>query len=126
MVHEDKTRVNPHYLRKKLECIDRKKSVYLSSPSGICGIMDRILFLNDSTAAPLDYKYAEYKARTFKNHRYQLTIYGRLIREHFNVPVNQGFIIDTRNRNKLIEVPITEGMYLGLDKIIIGNLLSVV
>jgi hypothetical protein len=26
----------------------------------------------------------------------------------------------------LIEVPITEGMYLGLDKIIIGNLLNVV
>lgn len=85
MVYE-KTRVNPHYFRKKLECIDRKKSVYLSSPSGIRCIVDEILFLNDGTAAPLDHRYAEYKACTFKNHKYQLTIYGRLIRGHFNVP----------------------------------------
>jgi len=126
MVYEDKIRVNPHYFRKKLECVDCKKSVYLSSSSGIRCIVDEILFLNDGTAVPLDYKYAEYKACTFKNHKYQLTIYGRLIRGHFNVPVNRGFIIYTRNRNKLIEVPITEGMYMGLDKIIIGNLLNVV
>ncbi|RLB96463.1 MAG: CRISPR-associated protein Cas4 [Deltaproteobacteria bacterium] len=124
-VHEDKMRMNPDYLRKKLGCVERKKSVYLSSKCGMRGIVDEVLFLDDGTAAPLDYKYAEYKDRTFKNHKYQLTFYGQLIRENFNLPVNRGFIVYTRSRNKLIEVPITEGMYRELDKII-GNLLHVV
>lgn len=123
MIHEDKMRLNPQYLRKKLGCIERKKSVYLSSSErGIRGIVDEILLLDDGTAAPLDYKYAEYKELTFKNHRYQLTLYGRLIRENFKVPVNRGYIIYTRSRNKLIEVPITEQMYVELDKIISGLL----
>ena len=69
-------------------------------------------------AAPLDYKYAEYKDRTFRNHKYQLTFYGELIREHYQVPVNRGFIVYTRSRNKLIEVPITDRMYSELDNII--------
>jgi CRISPR-associated exonuclease Cas4 len=124
-VHEDKMRVNPDYLRKKLGCVERKKSVYLSSEQGIRGIVDEVLFLDDGTAAPLDYKYAEYKDRTFKNHKYQLTFYGKLIRDYFQVPVNRGFIVYTRSRNKLIEVPITERMYSELDSII-RDLLNVV
>ena len=123
-IHEDKMRVNPEYLRKKLGCVERKKSVYLSSERGLRGIVDEVLFLDDGTAAPLDFKYAEYKDRTFKNHKYQLTFYGRLISEHFQVPVNRGFIVYTRSRNKLIEVPITEIMYSELDNII-GEFLSV-
>ena len=117
-VHEDKMRVNPDYLRKKLGCLDRKKSAYLSSERGLRGIVDEVLFLDDGTAAPLDYKYAEYKDRTFKNHKYQLTFYGQLIKEHFQVPVDRGFIVYTRSRNKLIEVPITKQMYFELDKIV--------
>jgi len=124
-IHEDKMDRNPDYLRKRLGCIDRKKSVYLSSPRGIRGVVDEILFLNDGSAAPLDFKYAEFKDFTFKNHQYQLTLYGRLIQDNFNVPVNRGFIIYTRSKNKLVEVPITEGMYLELDAII-GDLLGVV
>jgi len=120
-IHEDKIQFNPQYLRKKLGCVERKKSVYLSSATkGIRGIVDEILFMNDGTAAPLDYKYAEYKDVTFKNHKYQLTLYSQLIRERFEVPVNRGFIVYTRSRNKLIEVLITEKMYAELDKIIIG------
>jgi CRISPR-associated exonuclease Cas4 len=96
-----------------------KKSVYLSSATrGIRGIVDEILFLDDGTAAPLDYKYAEYKDITFRNHKYQLTLYSQLIQEHFNVPVNRGFIVYTRSRNKLVEVLISERMYYELDAII--------
>jgi len=102
-VHEDKERMNPEYLRKKIGCIEREKAVYLSSEKGIRGIVDEILFLNDGMAAPLDYKYAEYKERTFRNHKYQLTFYGRLIQENYGVPVKRGFIIYTRSRNKLVE-----------------------
>jgi len=122
-IHDDETHINPQYLRKKLGCVERKKSVYLSSKTkGIRGIVDEVLFLDDGTAAPLDYKYAEYKDVTFKNHIYQLTFYSQLIREHFEVPVNRGFIVYTRSRNKLIEVLITEKMYAELDKIISGLL----
>ena len=117
-VHEDKMRVKPEYLRKKFGCIERKKSLYLSSKRGLRGIVDEVLFLGDGTAAPLDYKYAEYKEQTFKNHRYQLIFYGQLIREHFEVPVDRGFIVYTRCRNKLIEVPITEQMCSELDQTI--------
>jgi len=125
-IHEDKMLVNPQYLRKKFGCIERKKSVYLSSTTtGIRGIVDEILFLNDGTASPLDYKYAEYKDFAFKNHKYQLTFYGQLISEHFKVPVNRGFIVYTRSRNKLIEVPITDQMYSELDKII-SDLLNII
>ncbi len=124
-VHEDKMRINPDYLRKKIGCTDRKNAVYLSSDGGIRGIVDEILFLDDGTAAPLDYKYAEYKDRTFKNHKYQLTFYGRLIQEHYKVSVNRGYIVYTRSRNKLVELPITGKMYLELSDII-NNFLKVV
>ncbi|WP_449244100.1 CRISPR-associated protein Cas4 [Desulfobacca acetoxidans] len=117
-VHEDKARLNPNYLRKKLGVVERKKSVYLSSTRGMRGIVDEILFLKDGSAAPLDYKYAEYKERTFKNHRFQLTFYGLLIRDNYSVPVNKGYIVYTRSRNKLIEVEITESMYNELHDII--------
>lgn len=117
-VHEDKQRINSAYLRKKLGCIERKSSVYLSSARGIRGIVDEILFLDDGSATPLDYKYAEYKERTFKNHKYQLTFYGQLIKENYNTPVSRGFIVYTRSRNKLVEVPIKEKMYSELSEII--------
>ncbi len=117
-VHEEKARINPRYLREKLGCRDRKSNVYLSSPKGIRGVVDEVLFLEDGGAAPLDYKYAVYKDRTFKNHQLQLTFYGRLIRDHYGVPVERGVIVYTRSRNKLVEVPLTEKMYAALDRAI--------
>lgn len=117
-VHLDKTRTNPDYLRKKLGCKTRKKDVYLSSKKGIRGIVDEVLFLDDGTAAPLDYKYAEFKDRTFKNHKYQLTLYGELISEEYGVPVNRGYIVYTRSKNKIVEVQITDAMYDGLSAIV--------
>lgn len=116
-IHEKAKKMNPEYLRKKLGVKGKKTDVYLAGKAGIRGIVDEILFLNDGTAAPLDYKYAEYKERTFKNHRYQLTFYGRLIQDNFNLPVGSGFIVYTRSRNKLVEVPITGKMYDELDRI---------
>lgn len=118
IVHDEKATVNPDYLRTKLGCIERKKSVYLSSGRGMRGVVDEILFLQDGSAAPLDYKYAEYKDRTFKNHRYQLTFYGRLIRDCFDLPVHRGFIVYTRSRNKLVDIELTDAVYSDLDKII--------
>ena len=124
-VHDDKARINPDYLRKKIGCTGRKQNIYLVSEEGFRGIVDEILFLKNGEAAPLDYKYAEYKDRTFKNHQYQLALYGALIKEYFRVPVNRGYIIYARSRNKLVEVNLTEKMYSDL-RHIIRDLLEVV
>ena len=123
-VHEKTRKVNPDYLRKKIGVKERKTDVYLAS-TGIRGIVDEILFLDDGSAAPLDYKYAEYKDRTFKNHKYQLVFYGQLIKDNFQVPVNRGFIVYTRSRNKLIEVQIQDRDFEDLNKII-AEVLSVI
>ena len=107
-IHERIRKANIGYLRRKFGVKEKKIDVYLSGHSGMRGIVDEILFLNDGTTAPLDYKYAEYKDRTFKNHRFQLIFYARLIKDNYQVPVTRGFIIYTRSRNKLVEVPIHE------------------
>lgn len=124
-IHEKARKMNPDYLRKKIGIEEKKTDVYLASPSGIRGIVDEILFLDNGSAAPLDYKYAEYKERTFKNHRFQLVFYAQLIKDNFNVPVTRGFIIYTRSKNKLVEVPIYEKDFLELDKIK-GDMLEVI
>jgi len=124
-IHKKIRKMNPDYLRKKVGVKEKKADVYLSGRSGLRGIVDEILFLDDGTAAPLDYKYAEYKERTFKNHRFQLVFYGQLIKDNFHVPVNRGFIIYTRSKNKLVEVPIREKDFDELEKIV-GELVDVI
>ena len=122
VIHEKIRKINPGYLRKRLGVKEKKTDVYLATPSGIRGIVDEILFLNDGTAAPLDYKYAEYKERTFKNHRFQLVFYAKLIQDNFHVPVTRGYIIYSRSKNKLVEVSIYEKDFSELNTIIIDML----
>ena len=119
VVHENIRKTNPNYLRKKLGVLEKKSDTYLSIPSGLRGIVDEILFLADGTAAPLDYKYAEYKNKLFQTYRTQLVFYGRLIRDNFDVPVTRGYIIYTRSRNKLVEVTITDKDFKELDDLIL-------
>lgn len=124
-VHEEKALTNAQYLRKKLECVAKKRDVYLVSNRGMRGIVDEVLFLRDGSAAPLDYKYAEYKERTFKNHVYQLTFYGQLIKDCFSLPVHRGYIVYSRSQNKLVEVTLSDKMYVELENIA-RNLLTIV
>ena len=124
-IHERVRKINPDYLRKKVGVKDKQSDVYLSGRMGIRGIVDEILFLDDGTAAPLDYKYAEYKDKTFKNHRFQLVFYAQLIRDNFHVPVTRGFIVYTRSKNKLIEVPIQQKDFNELEEIV-KNLLDII
>jgi CRISPR-associated exonuclease Cas4 len=122
IVHEKIRKTNPEYLRKKIGIIDRKSDVYLESPLGIRGIVDEVLFLDDKTAAPLDYKFAEYKQKLFTTYRSQLIFYARLIKDNYQVPVTRGFIIYTRSKNKLVEVSIHEKDFDELGKITKGIL----
>jgi CRISPR-associated exonuclease Cas4 len=117
-IHENVRKTNPEYLRKKIGVIDRKSDVYLASSLGIRGIVDEVLFLDDNTAAPLDYKFAEYKNKLFKTYRFQLIFYARLIKDNFQIPVKKGFIIYTRSKNKLVEVSLKDKDFIELEKII--------
>ena len=117
-IHEKVRKINPEYLRKKIGVIDRKSDVYLASALGIRGIVDEVLFLDDNTAAPLDYKFAEYKNKLFKTYRFQLIFYAGLIKDNFQLPVNKGFIIYTRSKNKLVEVSIKDKDFIELEKIV--------
>ena len=116
-IHDQFRKRNPDYLRKKIGAVRKLSDVYISG-GNIRGIVDEVLFLDDGTAAPLDYKYAEYKERTFKNHRYQLTFYANLIRDQYQVRVDKGFLVYARSNNKLIEIPITDRMYDELQNMI--------
>ncbi len=117
-VHERARKTNIAYLRKKIGVVDKKIDVYLTGKSGIRGIVDEILFLEDGTASPLDFKYAEYKDKIFKTYHYQLLFYARLIKDNYHVPVNRGFIVYTRSKNKLIEIPIRDRDFENLEEII--------
>ncbi|ADQ14918.1 CRISPR-associated protein Cas4 [Halanaerobium hydrogeniformans] len=116
--HQKKSKINKSYLRKKIG-VEKKiinEKLY-SEKYNIHGIVDEILFLNDGTAASLDYKFAKYKKRTFLTHKYQAAMYSLLIRDNYNIQVNKAFIIYIRSKNKLIEIDIGEDVYSELQTI---------
>ncbi len=108
-VHSTKEKTNIGYLRRRYGVVDKRVEVYMNSTSlRVRGIVDEVLFLEDGSAAPLDYKFAEYRGRVFKTHRYQSALYALMIKDTFNTSVNRGFIIYTRSNDKLVEVEYTE------------------
>jgi len=111
-LHEVREKVNREYLRKKLNCVRKEVSVYLTSHKyHFKGEVDEVLFLDDGTAAPLDYKYAEYKDTVYRTHKYQAALYGLLIKEHFGVDVKRGFVCYTRSNNYVAEIDLREKDY---------------
>ena len=119
-VHDRKTKINKKYLRKKIGVTDKKIDQKLSSEKyQIHGIVDEILFLEDGTAASLDYKFAKYKDKLFKTYKYQAVMYGMLIADNYDIEVNKAFLVYTRSRNKLVEFEISER-----DKKEVRNILS--
>ena len=104
-LHEVREKVNRDYLRKRLKCTRKEISVYLTSHKyHFKGEVDEVLFLEDGTAAPLDYKYAEFKNTIYKTHKYQAALYGILIMEHYGVDVKKGFVCYTRSNNYVAEI----------------------
>ena len=118
-IHERVRKANPGYLRKKLGVNEKKLDVYLSSPSGLRGIVDEVLFWMTELPPPLITSMQSIRtghSRTIVTN----WCYAQLIKDNFQVPVTRGFIIYTRSRNKLIEVPIKEKDFVELGKIISG------
>ena len=107
-LHEAREKMNKSYMRKKLQCVRKDVAVYLvSKRNHLKGEVDEVLFLNDGTAAPLDYKFAEFKDKVFKTHRYQSALYGLMIADNYGVAVNRGFVCYTRSNHLVKEVKLS-------------------
>ncbi len=108
-VHEEKRSINPHYLRKKIGVLRREQNVFLASKEHcIKGIVDEVLFLDDGTAAPFEYKFAEFKGKIFRTYRNQLALHAMMIQEQFKVEVTRGFICFVRTRDHVEVVALSE------------------
>ena len=108
-LHESREKVNRDYVRKRLNCIRKEASVYLTSHKNhFKGEVDEILFLDDGTAAPLDYKFAEFKDTVYRTHKYQAALYGLLIMEHYGVEVKRGFVCYTRSNHHVEEITFSQ------------------
>jgi CRISPR-associated exonuclease Cas4 len=108
-VHEERKKINPNYLRKKLGVIGRQFDVPLASAAlGLRGVVDEVLSLADGSLAPFDYKYAEYKDQVYLNQKMQSAAYGLLLREVFGQPVTRGYLCYTRSNHKVVEIPFTD------------------
>jgi CRISPR-associated exonuclease Cas4 len=108
-LHEAREKVNKSYVRKKLQCVRKEVAVYLvSTRHHLKGEVDEVLFLEDGTAAPLDYKFAEFKDKLYRTHRYQSALYGLMIADTYDVAVKSGFVCYTRSNHQVKEVKLSE------------------
>jgi len=100
-VHEMKLRTNPDYLRKRLHVTGKERNVFLSSRQHhIKGVVDEVLFLEDGSAAPFEYKFAEFRERLFLTYKNQLALQAIMICENYHREVNRGYICFTRSNNR--------------------------
>ena len=107
-LHEAREKVNKSYIRKKLQCVRKDVAVYLvSKQNHLKGEVDEVLFLADGTAAPLDYKFAEFKDKVYRTHRYQSALYGLMIADNYGVEVKKGFVCHTRSNHLVKEIKLT-------------------
>lgn len=106
-MHDERLERNKSYLRKKIGVKEKWLDQYLGV-EGLRGKVDEVLFLEDGTYAPLDYKFAHWKDRVYDTYRQQLCCYGVLIEANFGGKVNKGFLVYTRSAHRLVEVEIGE------------------
>ncbi|EAQ51003.1 CRISPR-associated protein Cas4 [Leeuwenhoekiella blandensis] len=106
-VHDEKLEQNKNYLRKKIGVQQKWIDHYMGSPQ-LRGKVDEVLSLEDGSYAPLDYKFAVWKDRVFETYKQQLYCYALLIEETFGANVNKGFLVYTRSKHKLVEIPINQ------------------
>lgn len=118
-VHETRKLTNKDYIRKKLNCVRKESEIFIASKNHrIKGIVDEVLFLEDGTAAPLEYKFAEYKEKLFKTYKFQLVLQALLIRENYNVEVNRAYLCYTRSNSLVKEIEIRSSDFKKAETII--------
>ena len=106
-VHELKQVQNITYLRRRIGVKEKFISQYLTNDM-LRGEVDEVLLLEDGSMAPLDYKFARYEDKIYDTYKTQLYCYAILIESNFHRKVRKGFLVYTRSKNKLIEVPIED------------------
>lgn len=104
-LHDERLERNKQYLRRRIGVVDRYDDQYLTNDL-LRGRIDEVLFLQDGSLAPLDYKFAAYNDQIYSTYLTQLYCYAWLIEDNFARPVNSGFLVYTRSKNKLIRVEI--------------------
>ena len=104
-VHMKRARENADYLRRRIGVVDKQLNQYLSNES-LRGEVDEVLWLEDGTMAPLDYKFAVYKDKVFETYRTQLYCYAWLIEQNYGRSVKRAFLVYTSSQNKLVEIPV--------------------
>lgn len=110
-IHALKLVRNKEYLRKKIGVEDKILDVYLTSQKlKLVGRIDEVLFLEDATAAALDYKYAFWEDRIYKTLKVQQTLYSLLIEENFDKIVKKAFLVYVRSKNHLEKIIISKKM----------------
>ena len=118
-VHDEKRITNTEYLRKKLGVVKKEINVFMASKNHhIKGIVDEILFLDDGTAAPFEYKYTEFKDKIFQTYKFQLVLHALMIKENYKINVKKGLICFTRSNNHIEEIVFTEKDFKKAIKII--------
>jgi CRISPR-associated exonuclease Cas4 len=107
--HEERRKINPTYLRKKLGVVERRFDVPLASARlGVRGEVDEVLTLEDGTMAPFDYKFAEDPGQVYQNLKMQSVLYGMMIREMFAKPVARGFLCYIRSNHRVVPMEHSE------------------
>ena len=105
-VHDIKSAQNTEYLRRRIGVADKRINQYLTNDL-LRGEVDEVLWLNDGTMAPLDYKFARYEGKLYETYRTQLACYAWLIESNYGLPVHRAFLVYTRSKNHLLEVPVS-------------------
>ena len=102
---------NKDYLRQKIGCINKETEVYLTSEKfRLVGKIDEVLFFENGTASPLDYKYAFWENKLYKTLKTQQVLYALLIEENYGVKVDFAFVVYIRSKNHLEKIEITKKM----------------
>jgi len=107
-LHKTRATRDKDFLRKRLGVKRKLVDVELTSAVlHLKGIVDEVLFLEDGTAAPLDYKFAKWRGHIYRPLFYQSMIYATLIEELFSLHAPKGFIVYTRSANHIqpVEYP---------------------
>ena len=117
--HEERRRINPAYLRKKLGVVNRQFDVPLASTHlGVRGSVDELLTLADGSMAPFDYKFAEDRGRVYHNQKMQSLLYGLMIRETFQQPVHRGYLCYLRSKHKVVAIEFSDADILEAESVI--------
>lgn len=106
-LHLHRARTNADYLRKRIGVVEKRLDQYLAN-DWIRGIVDELLWLEDGTMAPLDYKFARWEGKVYQTYATQLACYAWLIEDNFGLRVPKGYLVYTRSKNKLQAVDLGE------------------